>query len=387
MKKKILFFSGSRAEYSLIKPFYRTFSKLGCDCKFIIAGSHLSNNFGNTLNDFKKDKIKIFKKINLKINTNKLNDIIDYSSKLQLNINELFKKHKFDYTFLSSDRFETFAAAIVSFANNVPIIHYEGGEITEGGSLDDNIRHSISKISHIHFVTNEKSKKILYKMGENKEHIFNTGYSSLFYSSKKNLVSKKKIYNFFKIKENEKIILINMHPIAFSKTLTINEIKNVLEALKFIDHKIYKIIFTYPNFDPNYQIILSQINHFMKLYKNSKLIPHLGTQMYHSLMYYFGKDKLGFCIGNSSSLIKEAPFFNCPSIIIGNRQKGRYAHKKLVFATAKKKSIIKKINEITKFVYPKTTPINFKHINLEKVIKKTIHLRSKKNFLLKNNFF
>ena len=237
--------------------------------------------------------------------------------------NELFKKHKFDYTFLSSDRFETFAAAIVSFANNVPIIHYEGGEITEGGSLDDNIRHSISKISHIHFVTNEKSKKILYKMGENKEHIFNTGYSSLFYSSKKNLVSKNKIYNFFKIKKNEKIILINMHPIALSKKITINEIKNVLEALKFIDHKIYKIIFTYPNFDPNYQVILNQINHFMKLYKNSKLIPHLGTQMYHSLMYHFGKDRLGFCIGNSSSLIKEAPFFGIPAINVGNRQKNR----------------------------------------------------------------
>lgn len=387
MKKKILFFSGNRAEYSLIKPFYKIYKKLGCDCKFIIAGSHLSKNFGNTFNDFKKDKIKIFKKINIKINTNKLQNITEYSSKLQLSMNELFKKHNFDYTFLSSDRFETFAAAIVSFTNNVPIIHYEGGEITEGGSLDDNIRHSISKISHIHFVTNKKSKNILCRMGENKEHIFNTGYSSLFGTSKKNLISKKKIYNFLEIKKNEKIILITMHPIALNKNLTIKEIKNVLGALKFIDNKIYKIIFTYPNYDPNYEIILNQINHFIKSHKNAKLIPHLGTQIYHSLMYYFGKDNLGICIGNSSSLIKEAPFFNCPSIIIGNRQRGRYSYKKIVFTQPKKEIIIKKISEITKSFNYKTAPINFNNINLKKIIKKTIHLRSKKNFLLKKNFF
>ena len=151
--------------------------------------------------------------------------------------------------------------------------------------------------------------------------------------------------------------------------------------------KIYKIIFTYPNYDPNYEIILNQINHFIKSHKNAKLIPHLGTQIYHSLMYYFGKDNLGICIGNSSSLIKEAPFFNCPSIIIGNRQRGRYSYKKIVFTQPKKEIIIKKISEITKSFNYKTAPINFNNINLKKIIKKTIHLRSKKNFLLKKNFF
>ena len=387
MKKKILFFSGSRAEYSLIKPFYKIFSELGCDCKFVVSGSHFSQKFGNTFDDFKKDNIKIFKKINLEINTNKLQNIIDYSSKLQIKINEIFKKQKFDFTFLSSDRFETFSAATVSYVNNVPIIHYEGGEITEGGSLDDNIRHSISKISHIHFVTNEKSKKILYRMGENKKHIFNTGYSSLFYSHKKNLLSKKKIFNFFGIKKNEKIILVTMHPVALSKDTTINEIKNLLGAFKFIDNKMYKIVFTYPNYDPNYQVILDEISNFTKYYNNSRLIPHLGTRMYHSLMYYFGKNNLGMCIGNSSSLIKEAPFFNCPSIIIGDRQKGRFSYKKLISIPAKKKMIIKKINQLAKNTYSGKVSINLNNKNLKKIIKKTIFLRSKQNFILKKNFF
>ena len=178
-----------------------------------------------------------------------------------------------------------------------------------------------------------------------------------------------------------------MHPIALNKNLTIKEIKNLLGALKLVDNKIYKIIFTYPNYDPNYQIILNQINHFMKSRANTKLIHHLGTKIYHSLMYYFGKDNLGICIGNSSSLIKEAPFFNCPSIIIGNRQKGRHSYKKIVFTQPEKEKITKKINEITKSFNSKTTPINFNNINLKKIIKKTIHLRSKKNFLLKKNFF
>ena len=215
--KKILFFSGNRAEYSLIKPFIFEFNKIGSKCKLIVSGSHLNKNLGNTIQEINKDKINIYKKIKIKENTNSLNNITKFNTKLQIEINKILKKNRFDYVFLSSDRFETLAVAIVSYINKIPIIHYEGGDITQGGSLDDNIRHAITKLSHIHLVSNENSKQNIIKLGENPKLIFNTGYSPLVNFNKKSLFSKKELFDFFKIKKNQKILLITMHPIAFDK--------------------------------------------------------------------------------------------------------------------------------------------------------------------------
>ena len=190
MKKiNIIFFSANRAEYGLIIPFLKIFSKNKLfKVKFIVSGSHLEKKFGFSLNEIKKDKIKIYKKIKVPFKTNRLEDAADYFNKLQNKINLFLKKEKIDIVFLSSDRFETFAFAISSYFRKIPIIHYEGGDITEGGALDDNIRHAITKISNIHLTTNREALERILKMGEEKWRCLNVGYSPLYLMQKQKFI-------------------------------------------------------------------------------------------------------------------------------------------------------------------------------------------------------
>ena len=158
------------------------------EVKFIVAGSHLEKKFGYSINEIKKDKINVFKRIKVPLKTNELGNAAFYFSKLQNKINLLLKNNPADLIFLSSDRFETLAFAIAAYLKKIPLIHYEGGDITEGGALDDNIRHSITKLSHLHLATNSDSLNRLIKMGEEKWRCENVGYSPLYYLKKKNLI-------------------------------------------------------------------------------------------------------------------------------------------------------------------------------------------------------
>ena len=145
----------------------------------IVAGSHLENKFGNTFEEIKKDRLKILAKIKIPIKTDNLLGTSRYFNEIQKKINAILDKSKTDLVFLSSDRFETFAFAISSYLRKIPIIHYEGGDVTEGGALDDNIRHAITKISNLHITSNIESYERIIKMGEEKWRCINVGYSAL----------------------------------------------------------------------------------------------------------------------------------------------------------------------------------------------------------------
>ncbi len=192
MKKiNITFFSANRAEYGLIHPFLKVFLKHTMfNVELVITGSHFSKKFGLSIDEIQNDRIK-YSKISLPLNTNTLSDTSDYFYKLQKEVNLFLKKRKTDIVFLSSDRFETFAFAISSYLRKIPIIHYEGGDVTEGGALDDNIRHAITKISNIHLTSNKNSLNRILNMGEEKWRCYNAGYSP-FYSIQNQKFDKKK---------------------------------------------------------------------------------------------------------------------------------------------------------------------------------------------------
>ena len=344
MKKiNIIFFSANRAEYGLIYPFLKVFLKHKMfNVEFVVAGSHFSKKFGLSIKEIEKDKIK-YTKINLPLSTNTLSNTSDYFNKLQKKVNLFLKKRKIDLVFLSSDRFETFAFAISTYLRKTPIIHYEGGDITEGGALDDNIRHAITKISNIHLTSNKDSQKRILNMGEEKWRCYNVGYSP-FYSMQKQKFNKKKIEKKFLLNPNKPLIL-TFHPVVKDENDKRKDVDEVFKALEYLS-KNNKIIITYPNFDPGYQYIINKIINLKKKFNNIKIIKHLGRTNYHSLLYYIGKDKKGFCMGNSSSGIKETIFFNCPTLNIGNRQKSMLKPKNVLDVKANKKQIIDKINKV-----------------------------------------
>ena len=383
MKKiNIIFFSANRAEYSLIQPFLKIFSSnKKFNVSLIVAGSHLDKKFGSTLIEIEKDKVNILAKIKIPLKTNTLLDTVKYSYLIQKEVYEILKKNKIDIAFVSSDRFETFAFANSVYLNQIPLVHYEGGDITEGGALDDNIRHAITKLSSIHLTSNHQSYSRLLKMGEEKWRCVNVGYSPIYYLKKNN--SLENIEKKFFLKNDKPVILFTLHPVIENKINYKKEIRESFLVLKNLYKKNYQIIITYPNFDPGYKYIIKKIISFKKNFKKIKVFKHLGRENYHSLLYYIGKKKNGLCIGNSSSGIKEAVIFKCPAINIGVRQKSRLKPSNVIDVRANHKFILDKVKknlktEGKKIVNPYSLTRNFKilpSLIIQKIKKKKFSVK------------
>jgi|LakMenEpi03Aug12_release.lakeMendotaPanAssembly.Ray.scaffolds.fasta_scaffold179848_2 UDP-hydrolysing UDP-N-acetyl-D-glucosamine 2-epimerase len=383
MKKiNIIFFTANRAEYSLVQPFLKIFSS---NSKFnvglVVAGSHLEKKFGNTFNEIKKDNINVLAKIKVPLKTNSLIDTSEYSNLIQKEINKELKKIKTDIIFLSGDRFETFAFAVSSYLRKIPIIHYEGGDVTEGGALDDNLRHAITKLSNVHLTSNQISMNRIIKMGEENWRCLNVGYSPL-YSINFSKFNYLKITKQFALTSKRPFILFTLHPLVLEKNKFQKEINETFKALEKLYKLKYQILITYPNFDPGYEAIINKIIRFKKKYKETKVIKHLGKQNYHSLLYYIGIAKNGACVGNSSSGIKEAVIFSCPAINIGDRQKSRLKPFNVVDVKPDNKQIVNAIkhNLKLKVKFGKNPyKLSESFYNLPKFITKQL----KKSFLMK----
>lgn len=338
-KKNIIFFTANRAEYGLIYPFIKKLSSnKKLNIKLIVAGSHFRKEFGSSFSEIKKDKVKILSKINIPLNTNTLTDTAEYSNLIQKKINYILKKNKIDCVFLSSDRFETFAFATSAYLKKIPIIHYEGGDVTEGGALDDNIRHAITKISNLHLTSNMSSLKRIIKMGEEDWRCLNIGYAPI-YTLKNMKFNLPEIIKQFDLDVKKPFVLFTLHPII-EKNFNF-EVNEVFQAIEKLHISGCQILITYPNFDPGYKKIIDKITSLKKKFKEIIVIKHLGRKNYLSLLYYIGKSKNGVCLGNSSSGIKEAVLFNCPAINIGSRQQSRLKPYNVVDVQPKKNEIFK----------------------------------------------
>ena len=287
MKKKILFITTSRSDYGSCKNLI-SLLQLSKKVSFYLAvsGTHLSKNFGETIQEIKKDGISIFKKVDILRNSkkNKLNDveIVNNTFKYFKNI---FKKINPDFYIIFGDRFEMIPLAYLAYLNRSKIIHINGGEVTYG-AIDESIRHSITKFSDFHFVANEINKKRVIQMGENPKNVY-----------KKNLV-------------------FTYHPETYLKTNEKLKINLILNSLK--KYKDIKFFITSPNFDKGSEEIQKKIINFTKKNSNFVFFKSLGYENYLSLI-----NLSDGAIGNSSSGIIEVPTFKKATINIGNRQQGR----------------------------------------------------------------
>lgn len=321
-KKKIFFFSGNRSDYSIQEPIIKTLTNnKNYNISLILTGSHTNGQMvGSTIKHINQKSLKKIYKINIDGDFNSTHSILKFNNEFQEKFSYLLQKNTPDFMVLTGDRYETFCAGFSSFLMRIPIIHIEGGDMTLGGTYDDVIRHSLSRLSSFHFVTNDLSKKRIIKWDEKKNSIFNIGYPPGIEIRNKKFASKKEIESTFHLKKGEKIIIFTLHPIINSKTKN-KDYKTILKVLKTLS-KSFKIIITYPNFDPGYKDIIKLYDNLNKN-KNILIKKNLGKFLYYGILNYCGNYNIGFCMGNSSSGIKEAIFFNCPVIDIGDRQLGR----------------------------------------------------------------
>lgn len=324
--KKITVFSGNRAEFGLLSPILKVLSKSKkIKLFFVTSGSHLDKKFGYTIDEVFKENIKIYKKIYIK-NKIKNKTTAEYTS---LYIAEIIKEYtkilikiKPDFNIVYADRFETFASAIASSQMHIPTIHIEGGDKTEGGTLDDSVRHAITKLSHFHIVTNRDAFNRILKLGEEKWRIKNFGYSLIDSVKQGNYASKRELENKLKIKIVRPIVIFTFHPISVNLKQSVIDLKKCLFTLKELSKK-YQIIITYPNIDYGCRSFITEIKKIKKL-KNIKIFRSLGRYYYHGILSLIKKEKIKvLCMGNSSSGIKETAVFKCPTINLGTRQDGR----------------------------------------------------------------
>ena len=371
--RKILFISSSRADYGLLRDVILQTQKMNKETYLLVTGSHLSNSFGNTFNEIKKDKIKnIIKK---KLLNNKFNDqnISEYVSKsINLTTNAIIKK-KPNVVVILGDRYELLGSAIAAMTFRIPIAHIHGGEVTQG-AFDDSIRHSISKLSHLHFPVHDKYKKRLIQLGEHPKTIFNYGGLGAHAISKLKLLTRSQLQKKLKINFCDKIVIVTFHPVTLEKNKSKFQIKNLIKFLNTLEDMT--IIITSPNFDNESDVLKKQFIKFQKK-KNVYFFKSLGNKTYISLM------KIAyFLIGNSSSGILETPSFGTPTINIGNRQNGRILSKNIINCDYDYKSIYKafnkkrkKQNKIQNPFFKKNTPKNIakKILNFEFELKKNFY--------------
>ncbi len=352
-KKNIFVFTTTRADYGLLRWIIKRLQ----DCStvktyILVGGTHLSETYGYTIKEILEDRVKNIVKIPFLGASSNPADLISSVGNGLIQISEVFSIYRPDFVILLGDRYELFIGAIGALMHKVPIIHLHGGEITEG-AIDEQVRHSITKLSHIHMPSIEFYAENISKMGEEDWRIHIVGAPGLENIKKLKLYSIEEIKSLKGIDITKPTVLCTYHPVTLEseKNVTL-QVNNLLEALSRFD---IQIVFTGPNAEVGSDKIITLLKTYAKKNKNKAFYSEsLGTKLYLSIMKHSKA-----VVGNSSSGIIEALHFHIPTINIGNRQKGRYKPKSVIDTGYSVDEITKGIK---KALYDKKFLNNIKHI-------------------------
>tara|TARA_A100001015_G_scaffold39738_1_gene43619 strand:- start:4499 stop:5626 length:1128 start_codon:yes stop_codon:yes gene_type:complete len=333
----IAFFTASRADYGKIKPVILEAKRKKIKFKIFVTGTHLLKEYGNTQNhiikDFGKKNLIIFKNQNFG-ETHKL-----IFKKTVNRFTIALEKKNFDCVFIHGDRIETLAAASVLTFSKIRIAHVEGGELS--GTVDEMIRHSVTKLSHLHFVTNSAAKKVLIKSGEDEKNIFITGSPDVDLFDKNLRPTIEEVKKRYEIKFSEYIISF-LHPVTTNtKVETKKKAKIYFETIRHLKNE--NIIQFVPNNDDNSDEILHVLKKKLSKNPNIKILKSMRFEFYLTLL-----ESSKLILGNSSSAIMEAPYFNVPSINVGDRQSNRFGLNKIINTSFSKKNILNSIKKAKK---------------------------------------
>lgn len=315
-KRKICVITGTRAEYGLLYPIMKkiqTSNKL--DLQLIATTMHLCEEFGNTYKQIEKDGFAIDEKVENLLSSDTKSSIAKSTGLATILLTDTFTRLQPDLILLLGDRFETHAAATTAMLMNIPIGHIHGGEITEG-AVDEKIRHSITKMSYLHFTSTEEYRRRVIQLGEAPERVFCAGAPGIDNILNMNLLSKEELEKEISWKINASTALFTYH----SETLSSSNVKEEIEKiLAIIKSSGVNVLFTYTNADDGGRIINQAIEKFVSGNTEKYYVAkNLGQLKYLSAM-----KQVDLLIGNTSSGIIEAASFKKPVVNIGNRQKGR----------------------------------------------------------------
>ena len=313
--KKICIVTTSRADYGLLRPVIRKVeASKHFKLNLVVTGSHIKSTH-QSISEIKEDKFPITEIIEIFNNDDsKLSNALSVATATE-KFSKFFNESKPDLLLILGDRFELMGIVTPAYLLGIPIAHMCGGDLTFG-AIDESIRHAITKLSTFHFVTNKESYDRVKQLGESPSAVFNTGHTALDNLKEFNLLSSKELESTLGINFNKKNILFTFHPVTFEEDLGTQDLRNSLDVLSSL--KETNIFITRPNVDSGNQDFNCLLDDFVSSQKNTWIFDSLGTHKYFSLL-----NEVDVVMGNSSSALMEAPYFQVPSINIGDRQEGR----------------------------------------------------------------
>lgn len=382
---KLCVVTGTRAEFGLIKPLIDKINNdKELELQLVVTGAHLSPEFGLTFREIEKESYAITEKVEILLSSDTSVGITKSMGLALIGFGEVFERLEPDFIIIPGDRYEMLSVSIAAVISNIPVIHLNGGETTEG-AVDEYIRHSITKQSFLHFTSANENQKRVIQLGEHPDRVFNVGSLGVEVIKNTKMLSRSELEESIKFDLSKPYTLCTFHPTTLENATAKEQFLELLKAFAVV--KDNNIIFTKANADKDGRIINRLIDQFVKENPDRAIsFTSLGQIRYLSAMKH-----CDFVIGNSSSGITEAPSFKVPTINIGDRQRGRVQAKSIVNCAPKCEEIIKAMNKVNSLGFKKeilsTVSPYGDGIVSEKIIKIIKKMVRNKDIDLKKKFY
>jgi len=335
MKRTIAVITTSRADYShLYWPLRDLSEKENVDLRIIALGSHLSPEFGDTIQEIAKDGFQIDSRIECLLSSDTDVGMAKTIGVATLSLADLLGKMRPHLLLLIADRYEMLAPAAVALALRIPVAHIEGGEISEG-AIDDAVRNALTKLSHIHFTSTAAARQRVIALGEEEWRVHRAGAPSLDHLRRQPLLSREEIEKRLELNLKTPTVLVAYHPVTIARD-TLQEAQALFTALGSLREQM---LFCYPNADAGSRLLIERTKSFVASRGHGKVFTNVDTVTYLSLLR-----QVAILVGNSSSGIMESASFALPTVNVGMRQQGRERPRNVLDADAQANSILQAIN-------------------------------------------
>lgn len=316
MTRKICTITGARAEYGLLRWVMKGIKdEPGLTLQVIATGMHLSPEFGFTYREIEQDGFRIDRKVEMLTSSDTCVGIAKSMGLGLIGFADALNELKPDLIVVLGDRFEIFAAVAAALVARIPVAHLHGGETTEG-AFDESLRHSITKMSHLHFVATEEYRHRVIQLGEQPERVFLVGGLGIDNIKRLPLLNRAELEASLDFNLGQKSLLITFHPVTLETETAADQMAELLAALAELQDT--RLIFTMPNADTGGRALIKMVDQFVAQRANARAYASLGQLRYLSSIAH-----VDGVVGNSSSGLIEVPTFRKGTINIGDRQRGR----------------------------------------------------------------
>jgi len=325
-KRTIAVFTGNRAEYGLQYPILKAIAvHPGLDYRLIVSGAHLEADFGRTLQEIGQDGFKVHAEVKINLESDTLYATAQAIGSGVIAMSRTLDQIRPDLLVVYADRFEGFAAVIAGSQSNIPTAHVEGGDITEGGALDDSVRHAMTKLAHLHFTTNTQATNRILAMGEEPWRVHTVGFPAIDLIQANNFATPGEVKSRLGLDPGRPVIMFTQHSVTTEFDQAADQLAPSLVALERLANEGLQVVVTYPNNDAGGRRIIAALEAWNShKIANVQLHRSLGRWLYHGVLALTRLPSARVvCVGNSSSGIKETPAFGCPAVDVGSRQLGR----------------------------------------------------------------